>query len=293
MVESWLTGRGHFSREDCKSQPPAGCRPGVGTPPESSDDDMESCVSQTSVLRWAVGLGRVDIATGVPALSSHMALPRQGRLTALSHASAPLKSHSRSKPVFDSPPPSLSLRPFDASAWGQSCHDARERLPADAPAPRGGAVTAIRPVDAGHAGGHAARRSRTGVLTLIDRAPVIWLPKRQTSVETSSFGPESAALKQATESAVASRREPRMSGAPLDGPPHTRCDDQSAVTNAPVPAPTLKKEGNAAASHCVREGAAAGAIDVCKESGETDLADALSETQAWAARQRLCDGLTH
>jgi len=40
-----------------------------------------------------------------------------------------------------------------------------------------------------------------------------------------------------------------------------------------------------------RENAAAGVIDVCKESGETNLADALSETQAWAVRQRLCDGL--
>jgi len=42
-----------------------------------------------------------------------------------------------------------------------------------------------------------------------------------------------------------------------------------------------------------RENAAAGVIDVHKESGETSLADALSKTQAWAVRQRLCDGLMH
>jgi len=82
-----------------------------------------------------------------------------------------------------------------------------------------------------------------------------------------------------------------MSGVPLDGPPHIRCDDQSVVTNAPVPASALKKKDNAAASHCVREDAAAGVIDIHKESGETNLADALGKTQAWAARQRLCGGL--
>jgi len=108
-----------------------------------------------------------------------------------------------------------------------------------------------------------------------------------------SFGPESAALKQATESVVALRWKSRMFGVPLDGPSHVRCDNQSVVTNASAPASALKKKDNAIASHYVRENAAAGVIDVYKESGETNLADALSETQAWAVRQRLCDGLMH
>jgi len=293
MVESWLAECGHFLRKNCKSQSPAGHRPGVGTPPGLSDDDTESRMSQTSVLRWAVEPGRIDIATEVSALSSHMAPPCQGHLTALLHVFAPLKSHSRSESVFDSPPPSLSLRPFDASAWRQSYHDAKERLPADAPVPRGKAVTVTCFVDAGHAGGHATRRSRTGALTLIDRAPIIWLSKKQTSIETSPFGPEFAALKQATESVVALRWGPRMSGVPLGGPPHTRCDNQSVVTNASVPASALKKKNNAIAPHYVRENAAAGGIDICKESGEASLVGALSETQAWAVRQRLCDGLMH
>jgi len=292
-VESWSAECGHFSRKDCKSQSPAGCRPEVDTSPELSDDDTKSCVSQVSVLRWAVGLGRIDIVTEVSALSSHMALPRQGHLTALSHVFASLESHSRSKLVFDSPPPSLSLRPFDASAWKQFYHNAKERLPADAPVPRGKAVTVVCLVDADHAGDHAARRLRTGVLTLINRAPIIWSSKKQTSIETSSFGSEFAALKQATESVVALRWESRMFGVPLDGPSHIRCDNQSVVTNASVPASTLKKKNNAIAFHYVRENAAAGVIDICKESGETNLADALSETQAWAVRQRLCDGFMH
>jgi len=292
-VESWSTERGHFLRKNCKSQFPTGYRPEVDTSPGLSDDDTKFYMSQISVLRWAVELGRIDIATEVSALSSHMALPRQGHLTALLHVFAFLKSHSRSKLVFDSSPPLLSLRPFDTSAWKQFYHDAKEKLPADAPAPRGKAVTIICFVDADHAGDHATRRSRTGILIFINRAPIIWLSKKQTSIETSSFGSEFTALKQATELVVALRWKLRMFGVPLDGPSHIRCDNQSVVTNASVPASTLKKKNNAIAFHYVRENAAAGVIDVCKESGETNLADALSKTQAWAARQRLCDGLMH
>jgi len=79
-----------------------------------------------------------------------------------------------------------------------------------------------------------------------------------------------------------------MSGVPLDGPAHMRCDNQSVITNVSVPASALKKKDNAAASHFVRENAAAGVIDVCKGPGETNLADALSEMQPWCTRQGLC-----
>jgi len=117
---------------------------------------------------------------------------------------------------------------------------------------------------------------------------VIRLSKKQTSTETSSFGPEFAALKQAAEMVIGLRGESRMSGVPLDGPTHMRCDNQSVVTNVSVPASALKRENNAAASHFVRESAAAGVIDAHKGPGETNLADALSETQPWRTRQGLC-----
>jgi hypothetical protein len=50
-----------------------------------------------------------------------------------------------------------------------------------------------------HAGDKVTRRSRTGVLIYLNRAPIMWFSKRQNSVETSSFGSEFVALKIATE----------------------------------------------------------------------------------------------
>ena len=54
-------------------------------------------------------------------------------------------------------------------------------------------------VDADHAGDSITRRSRTGVLVYLNMAPEYWMSKKQTSVETSSFGSEFIAMKQRVE----------------------------------------------------------------------------------------------
>jgi predicted metal-dependent HD superfamily phosphohydrolase len=53
------------------------------------------------ILRWAVELGRIDIATEVSMMAAYAAAPRQYHLMALMHIYAWLKSHNRSKVVLD------------------------------------------------------------------------------------------------------------------------------------------------------------------------------------------------
>ena len=53
-------------------------------------------------------------------------------------------------------------------------------------------------VDANHAVYSITRRSRTGFLVYLNMEPVYWMSKKQTSVETSSFGSEFVAMKQCT-----------------------------------------------------------------------------------------------
>jgi hypothetical protein len=45
-------------------------------------------------------------------------------------------------------------------------------------------------VDADHAGYRVTRRSHTGVLIFVNRAPILWFSKRQNTVEASTFGSE-------------------------------------------------------------------------------------------------------
>ena len=54
-------------------------------------------------------------------------------------------------------------------------------------------------VDADHAGDTITRRSRTGFIIYLNSAPVYWMSKKQTSIETSLFGSKFIAMKQCCE----------------------------------------------------------------------------------------------
>ncbi|KAL7548388.1 hypothetical protein ACHAWF_011678, partial [Thalassiosira exigua] len=73
-------------------------------------------------------------------------------------------------------------------------------------------------VDSDHAGESLTRRSRTGFIVFLNNAPIYWLSKKQTSCETSTFGSEFNAMKQATEYARGLRYKLRMMGIPCNEP---------------------------------------------------------------------------
>ena len=54
-------------------------------------------------------------------------------------------------------------------------------------------------VDSDHAGDFTTRRSRTGFLVWLNNSLIYWHSKKQTTIETSSFGSEFMALKSCTE----------------------------------------------------------------------------------------------
>jgi hypothetical protein len=53
------------------------------------------------ILRWACELGRVDIATEVSLLLSHLALPREGHLQQVYHIFGYLKAKPKKTLAFD------------------------------------------------------------------------------------------------------------------------------------------------------------------------------------------------
>ena len=66
------------------------------------------------------------------------------------------------------------------------------------PKPRGTGMEMRVYVDSDHAGATITRISRTGFFILLNGAPIYWNSKKQNSCETSSFGSELCAMKQAT-----------------------------------------------------------------------------------------------
>ena len=118
-------------------------------------------------------------------------------------------------------------------------------MPPNAPPPRGHPVQINAFLDADHAGNKVTRRSHTGIMIHLNCAPITWLSKAQSTVESSTFGSEFVAMRIMVEMLESLRYKLRMFGIPIDGPSNVFCDNKSMVTNSTVPTSTLKKKHNA------------------------------------------------
>ena len=190
-------------------------------------------------------MGRVGICCEVSMLSSFVAMPREGHLQQLYHMFAYLKVHHNARIVFDQSYPEINEEDFPKRNWMSHYGDVKEDLLLNAPAALGMEFIIKAYVDSDHAGDKVTRRSRTGFLVYFNSAPIYWLSKKQTSVETASFGSEFVAMKQCCEYLRGLRYKLRMMGIPVNNPVFTYGDNQSVLWNTSVPD-----------YHYVREGAA-------------------------------------
>jgi len=244
---------------------PINCAPEMDASPLCDDDDVAERHSRIGVLRWAVEPGRVDICTEVSIMAGCAANPRVGHLDAVCHIFAWLKKHGQSKLVFNSA--CINNKAQSLPDW------------ADAPEPLEKHVEMTSHIDSDHVGGKFTRRLQTGVFIFINRALIVWCSKKQSSIETSSFGSEFSAMTTGTESVEGLRCKLRMVRVPADDPCHVEANNLSVVRNSSQPESTLKKKSNSIAFHYVRERAAARVISVQYEPRDTNLADMLTKIQ--------------
>jgi hypothetical protein len=161
-------------------------------------------------------------------------------------------------------------------------------MPNDLPEPLGMPVSITCFVDANHAGNVITRRSHTGILLFIQGAPICWYSKKQSTVESSTFGSELLCAMRIARDMIASLRiKLRMFGVPLDGPATLLCDDQGVVKNTSIPESTLNKKHHSINYHVIREAACMGMLRVGKENTETNLADLLTKLLDRPRRERL------
>lgn len=256
-VEKYLTERG--MKLPCKANTPlsTGYRPEADVSLPLEAEDANYYQSLIGILRWMVELGRIDLSCEVSMMSSHLALPREGHFAQLLHIFAYLKKNHNSEIVFDPSEPDLDMSKFERKDWeATEFGEVEESLPCGMPQPRGFGFTMRAFIDADHAGDVVTRRSRSGFIVYLNSAPIYWLSKKQTSVETSSFGSEFMAMKHCTEYIKGLRYKLRMMGIPCEGPTYVFGDNQSVLCNTTDPDSTLKKKSNSIAYHFVREGCA-------------------------------------
>ena len=91
-------------------------------------------------------------------------------------------------------------------------------------------------VDADHGGDKISRKSRTGVLLMINKAPIMWYSKRQNTVETSTYGSELVAMRLAVEMIMALKCKLRMFGIEiLKNETKIFGDNNAVIINISVP----------------------------------------------------------
>ena len=293
-VKLLLQEEGRGLKSTAKSPfPSTSYRPEMDMTDECDDEGASRYLQLVGVLRWAVELGRIDIYTETALLSQQMALPRVGHLEAVYHVFAYLNKHDKSRLIFDPTDPAPITPTTHRPDWSSFYADAEEELPPKMPEPLGLPVNIYTFVDANHAGNLVTRRSHTGVLLFVQNSPILWLSRRQNTVETSTFGSEFVALRTARDMIMAMRYKLRMFGVPLEGPAQVFCDNQGVVKNTSIPESVLSKKHNAINYHAVREAAAAGILQVHKEDTHTNLADLFTKVLPADRRRELLGSIVY
>ncbi len=128
--------------------------------------------------------------------------------------------------VYDPSDPVIDVSQFQKQDWSFSEFGhviGKQQLLRNIPGPRGLGFTITAKVDADHAGDTVTRRSRTGFLVYCNSALVYWLSKKQTSIESSSFGSEFTAMKQCCEYIRGLVQKLRIMGIPCRNPAYILC----------------------------------------------------------------------
>ena len=259
-------------------------------------DDSPLCTEKEGTLyrsmigsaNWIVTLGRFDIAFALQSLARFSMAPRVGHLKRMKRLFSYLKDHDDGKLICDASYPDHSAHSSPKEAnWDDFYPDAEEELPPDMPTPKGRPARITCYVDADHAHCQVTRRSVTGIVLYVNNMPVRWYSKKQSTVETSTYGSELVAARIAVELILEMRYALRMLGVPINEPALLLGDNMSVVLNTTIPASVLKKKHNAICYHRVREACAASILRFSHIRSEDNIADMCTKSLSKANFHRL------
>ena len=126
-------------------------------------------------------------------------------------------------------------------------------------------------------------KSVAGILHFVNQTPFDWYAKKQSTVETATYGSEMVAARTAVESIIEHRNTLRYLGVPLMEHSYLFGDNESVVNGGTLPHAKLNKRHNFLSFHRVRQAIAAGYINFIHIRGTINPADILSKHWAHAS----------
>ena len=269
-----------FGHEPCKkykSPLEPNDHPELDTSDELPMEDIKVYQSLIGGFQWSVSLGRADMAVSVNTMSTFRTAPRQGHLHRLKRMCGYLAAHKSAAIRIRTEKPDYSAIPIPEYDWERIYEGNEEAIPDDIPVPLGKSVITTTYIDANLQHCLATGRAITGIMHLLNKTPIDTFSKKQTTVETATYGSEFAAARVAVDQVIDIRNTLRYLGVPIDGRAYMFGDNESVVTSSTVPHSKLNKRHNALSYHRVREAIAAKIAVFTHIPGEINPADILSK----------------
>ena len=193
--------------------------PGYHPEAEESDillnEDISKYRMMVGCLNWVVTLGRFDMHYVASTMARYSMCQRVRHMKAMYRIFGYLKFYAKTSVKFDPKLPDFTEQKCVEYDWEQFYPNAEEELPPGMLEPKGKPVRISGYFDENHAGCLETRRSVTGILMFVNSTPVKWYSKRQSTVESSTYGSELVAARIETEFAIELRYKLRMLGVPV------------------------------------------------------------------------------
>ena len=238
--------------------------PELDDSPLLNSDGITDYQSLIGVCQWISVSARMDITYAVSSLSRFSSKPREGHLRRALKIIGYLKKYPRKGYVIDAKAPIENLTFTKVEADFGNQYDMSEEMDDKLPEPIMKEIDTNIFVDSNHGHDLVTGKSVTGVIVFAGRTPVKYFSKRQSSVQTSTFGAEFISLKRAVEEAITIQYYLRSMGVLITKPTIIYGDNMSAIRNTIDPGSPLKRKYLALAYHFCREHFNAGTVDIRK-----------------------------
>ena len=269
-----------FKEQPRKSRPPleGGDHPELDTSELCDEHQTKQFQTLIGQLQWLISLGRFDIAVHVMSLSRFRAQPRKGHLDRAKRIVGYLLFLPDGAIRFRIGEPDFSSLKDQEYDWTRTVYSgACEQIPHDIPKPLGKYVQTTHYVDANLHHDLATGKAVTAALHFLNQTPIDAYTKRQSTVETATYGSEFVAARTAVDQIIDIRTTLRYLGVPIRDKSYMFGDNKSVVTSSTIPNSTISKRHHLASYHRVREAIAAKFISFHWKDGKSNPADILSK----------------
>ena len=269
-----------FKEKPRKSRPPleGGDHPELDTSELCDEHQTKQFQALIGQLQWLISLGRFDIAVHVMSLSRFRAQPRKGHLDRAKRIVGYLLFLPDGAIRFRTGEPDFSSLKDQEYDWTRTVYSgACEQIPHDIPKPLGKHVQTTHYVDANLHHDLATGKAVTAALHFLNQTPIDAYTKRQSTVETATYGSEFVAARTAVDQIIDIRTTLRYLGVPIRDKSYMFGDNKSVVTSSTIPNSTISKRHHLASYHRVREAIAAKFISFHWKDGKSNPADILSK----------------